>query len=548
MVRNRLLALVIKDLKRFFRDKATIAVLILQPILVMGLTGIVFKEGVQNVPVAIVLENSTDSISKEIIRAMVSDSRFYVKKFVGSEEEAKELIDRGVVQGAILVKNGKIKVLIDGSKPMYVFALTKLTYDAASTALEKSIKEDAASLERTQEIFFNLQQNINVKGSIIRSFKNLKVYGPYFEQLYPLPYNLYSSHMFSSLPLTDYIDLFRYKTQDLLIEQEKAATLSKGMALQNSQNFQSLASLLYLKGLSYNDAELLQAAGILEHMALFSRLSASKSVAQLAQSEFPSILPQKYSVGTAVFPVYPYPVSISSLLQMITLLSKGFILPSQFKFPGINLEFEVLYDGDKLRFLDLMTPLFIALTVAFTAVTLTAPSIVRERMTGTLERVMTTPVRKIEIILGKIISTFLFTFAQGLLMILVGVLGFRVHMSGNPWLLVLFLVPIIFSHLGLGAMISAVSKTDREALQAATLVLLISIILSGMMIPVEMFPSYIRPISRFIPLAYAHNMILGVMVKGAPLSAFWKDLLALLFFSTTFLIGGVAGMLKGGEV
>lgn len=171
------------------------------------------------------------------------------------------------------------------------------------------------------------------------------------------------------------------------------------------------------------------------------------------------------------------------------------------------------YNPD-LRSANFMVPGLLATILQMLTLLLTALAIVRERELGTLELLVATPIRKSELMLGKILPYVVIGYADISLALLIAAFWFKVPIRGS--LLLLYGLALVFylAALGQGILISTVSRTQRQAMQAAFFVFLPTIILSGFMFPREGMPVVIQWIGYALPLTYFLIIVRGIILKG----------------------------------
>ncbi len=168
-------------------------------------------------------------------------------------------------------------------------------------------------------------------------------------------------------------------------------------------------------------------------------------------------------------------------------------------------------------------------------VTLTAFAIVREREVGTLEQIMVSPIRPVEFILGKILPFFLIGLGDVMLVSVFGVMWFRVPFVGNP--LVMFLGSSLFllAALGLGLLLSTLSRTQQQAFALNFFLINPLFILSGFAFPIASMPFWLRALTYINPLRYFLVVIRAVFLKGVGVAVLWPDLVALAALATALL-------------
>jgi drug efflux transport system permease protein len=161
------------------------------------------------------------------------------------------------------------------------------------------------------------------------------------------------------------------------------------------------------------------------------------------------------------------------------------------------------------------------------ALLLTSMAVVRERELGTLEQLMVSPLSPGELILGKTIPVAAVALMQLVLVISVARLWFGVPFRGNPLVLLLGALLYILSGLGIGLLISTVSRTQQEAFMAMFLIFLPAMLLSGFMFPVASMPVVFQYLTLLNPIRHFLDVVRGVFLRGAGLDMLWPQFLAL---------------------
>jgi ABC-2 type transport system permease protein len=182
-----------------------------------------------------------------------------------------------------------------------------------------------------------------------------------------------------------------------------------------------------------------------------------------------------------------------------------------------------------------MVPALLGTIVTMTMVILTAAAIVREKERGTLEQLIVTPVRSLELMVGKIVPYIALGYVQITVALLVAVTVFRVPIRGSVLELYLLTLFFITASLGLGILLSTLAQNQLQAFQLSFLVLLPSILLSGFLFPREAMPEVVYYLSTVIPLTYYLQIIRGIVLKGVGLPYLVGQVAALLVFSVVFV-------------
>jgi len=185
------------------------------------------------------------------------------------------------------------------------------------------------------------------------------------------------------------------------------------------------------------------------------------------------------------------------------------------------------YNPD-MRSADFMVPGLIGVIIQLITVLVTALSVVREREFGTMEQLLASPLRRWEIVVGKLTPPLITTYIIITISLLLAYFVFGVAIEGNIILLYFLTFPFLLVALGIGIFISTIAKNQLQAMQMSFFFFLPSIMLSGFIFPIDAMPNVIRQICYAIPLTYFLNIIRGIIVKGVGLYELRLDTLVLL--------------------
>jgi ABC-2 type transport system permease protein len=206
----------------------------------------------------------------------------------------------------------------------------------------------------------------------------------------------------------------------------------------------------------------------------------------------------------------------------------------------LNAHIQILYNPD-LQDLWYVVPAFGAFLLYGLALKLTAFVIVREREVGTIEALLVTPIRPIELMLGKTIPNLCVGILNTATILPVGILMFGVPFRGNLALFSALSILFAVSGLGLGMAISAISQTQIQANQVATLMNLAAIFLSGFLFPAYALPLFLRVLGYALPLTFFMPIVNGVFIKGVGLDYLWVPVLSLTVLTgAIFVIGALS--------
>jgi ABC-2 type transport system permease protein len=215
------------------------------------------------------------------------------------------------------------------------------------------------------------------------------------------------------------------------------------------------------------------------------------------------------------------PGAQAPVLQAVqdALLSLASASPSA---PHFQPKISFLYGGPDLDTLDYFGAAFIGLILFFLVFVITIVSFLRERSQGTLERLMASPLRRGEIVIGYMLGFTVLALVQAVEVLLFSLYVLKVHNQGNVLLIFAFEILMALSAVNLGIFLSMFARTEFQAVQFIPLVIVPQVLLSGILFPVLTEPKPLQYVSNVLPLTYAVNGLRDVMLKGADLT--WPSL------------------------
>ena len=202
---------------------------------------------------------------------------------------------------------------------------------------------------------------------------------------------------------------------------------------------------------------------------------------------------------------------------------------------SISVEPRIWYNP-QLRSTLFLVPGLIAYISMITAVVSTALSVVREKERGTMEQVRMAPLSPLTYIIGKTMPYLVISFVSAILVILSAMLLFDLPMRGS-WLLLCGAIGLfLIGAQAQGLLISTIAETQQVAFQVALLSsLLPTMILSGFIFPITSMPTVVQWITHIVPARYFLVALRAIVLKGADITAFWQDMVALAIFATVAL-------------
>jgi ABC-2 type transport system permease protein len=182
-----------------------------------------------------------------------------------------------------------------------------------------------------------------------------------------------------------------------------------------------------------------------------------------------------------------------------------------------------------------LVPGLIGMLLMLSAVIATSLSIVREKETKTIEQMRVSPLRPFELILGKTVPYMIICVATTVLILVLAYVLFGVVVVGSVFLLGITILLFIASALGMGVLISSITSSQQIAYQVATLTTMLpSFLLSGFIFPIKNMPMWLQIITYVVAPRYFISALRKIIVKGAPISAIWQELLPLLGLTLFF--------------
>lgn len=194
--------------------------------------------------------------------------------------------------------------------------------------------------------------------------------------------------------------------------------------------------------------------------------------------------------------------------------------------PSIDLRTRVWFNSD-LRSRNYFVPGIVVNLVMLMTLMLTSMAIVREKEIGTMEQLMVTPIRPVELILGKTLPFALVGLLDAGLIVVLALLIFHVPFRGSLLLLLASTVVFLLTSLGSGLFISTISRTQQQAMMSTFLFFQPAFLLSGFAFPVRNMPMPIQYLTYFNPVRYFMEVVRGIFLKNTGIEILWPQLLAM---------------------
>jgi len=210
-------------------------------------------------------------------------------------------------------------------------------------------------------------------------------------------------------------------------------------------------------------------------------------------------------------------------------------MPPQEEIPGLTTYYVFGYD---LEAKDSVGPALLGISIFFFTFLTTTISFLRERLLGTLEKVLASPLSNFELVSGYILGFIVIAFFQSATTFTILVLGFKVPMQGSLMAVLAVIMVVSAGALSFGTFLSNFARSEFQVIQFIPVVITPQIVLSGVWLPLQSVPEWLRPVAYIFPLTYSNHALRLILLKGASLTdVIYPDLVALIiFFLLTFLL------------
>jgi len=195
--------------------------------------------------------------------------------------------------------------------------------------------------------------------------------------------------------------------------------------------------------------------------------------------------------------------------------------------------------------LDYIAPAILAVLILFFGFLLTGISFLRERTQGTLERLMASPVSRLDIVGGYLLGFLLFALVQTLILFFYMVYILKISYHGELWQILVFQVLIGIGAVCLGTFFSIFAKNEFQMIQFIPLIIVPQVFLCGLLWPVEQMPDYLQWLANVLPLTYGVDGIRAMMLEGQNLLDIGKDVGVLAAYAVGLLILAAITLRRG---
>ncbi len=177
-----------------------------------------------------------------------------------------------------------------------------------------------------------------------------------------------------------------------------------------------------------------------------------------------------------------------------------------------------------------MVPGIVVVLLTILPMMLSAMSLVKEKEIGTLEQLMVTPLKKYQLLLGKLIPFLLLSFFELALVMTIAILVFHITMSGSYLLLTVLAFLYLFTTLGLGIFVSTVTHSQQQAMFLSWFFMVFMIMMSGFFVPIENMPQFLQKVTYLNPMRFFMYIVREIFQKGSSLQYILRDVIPMMIY------------------
>jgi ABC-2 type transport system permease protein len=196
---------------------------------------------------------------------------------------------------------------------------------------------------------------------------------------------------------------------------------------------------------------------------------------------------------------------------------------------------DYLHGSSKMDSFDYIGPFLIGFFIFFFVFLISGVSFLRERTTGTLERLLATPMRRWEMVAGYVLGFGIFTIIQSAIIVSFAIYVLDIMMEGSIWYVILITLMLAITALSLGTLLSAFAKNELQMIQFIPIVVVPQVFFSGLF-NIETMADWLQPLSYIMPLTYGGQAIRDVMIQGDGWPQIYDEVLVLAGFSLLFMV------------
>ncbi|CRK81040.1 ABC transporter permease [Neobacillus massiliamazoniensis] len=203
--------------------------------------------------------------------------------------------------------------------------------------------------------------------------------------------------------------------------------------------------------------------------------------------------------------------------------------------PNKTIETKYIYGNKNTVYFDVLSPILVGFFVFFFVFIISGIGLLRERTTGTLERLLSTPIRRAEIVFAYLIGYGIFAVIQTIIVVLYAINVLDLVLVGSLWTVIVINLLLALVALSLGILLSSFAASEFQMIQFIPIAVIPQVFFAGIF-PLEGMANWLQGVAKIIPMYYAGDALKGVMYKGYGFSDISGDLLALVIFAAIFIV------------
>lgn len=239
----------------------------------------------------------------------------------------------------------------------------------------------------------------------------------------------------------------------------------------------------------------------------------------------------------------PLQVKVNQIIASTTLSIMLGMDQAQIDLANLGIDTEYIYGTSETDFFDVLMPILVGYFVFFFVFLISGIGLLKERTTGTLERLMATPIKRGEIVAAYLIGFGIFATIQTLIVVFYAINVLDIVLVGSIWHVIIINVVLALVALSLGILLSTFAASEFQMIQFIPLVIIPQIFFTGIF-PLDGMANWLQAIGKVMPMYYGADALKGVMYKGLGLGDVIWDLLALLIFAALFIVLNIVALKK----
>lgn len=218
-------------------------------------------------------------------------------------------------------------------------------------------------------------------------------------------------------------------------------------------------------------------------------------------------------------------------------------LPGSVEIPEQRLKTEYVYGNSETKFFDVLSPILIGFFVFFFVFLISGIGLLNERTSGTLDRLMATPIRRGEIVTAYLVGYGLFAILQTIIVVFFAVTFLDVVLVGALWNVIVINILLALVALSLGTLLSAFAASEFQMIQFIPIAIIPQLFFSGI-IPLDGMANWLQTLAKVMPLYYGAEALKGIMYQGLDLSDLTTNIVVLIGFAVVFITLNVFALKK----